>query len=44
MAVVIDASLAAYLEAAKRRRATISTLDVKLAAAAVTEGITNRAD
>ena len=44
MAVVIDASLAAYLEVAKRRRAMISTRDVKLAAAATTEGITNRAD
>lgn len=31
---------AAYLETAKRRRATISTLDTKLGAAAVAEGVT----
>ena len=32
---------AAYLETAKRRRTTISTLDAKLGAAAVAEGVTS---
>lgn len=35
---------AAYLETAKRRGATVSTLDAKLAAAAAAEGVTDRAD
>lgn len=35
---------AAYLETAKRRGATIATLDAKLATAATAEGIISRAD
>lgn len=35
---------AAYLETAKRRGATIATLDAKLATAAAAEGIVNRTD
>ena len=34
----------AYLETAKRRGATIATLDAKLATAAAAEGIINRTD